>query len=84
MLAKLDAVDNEDPSTALSQEDVALLHRQLSEGQALLRDSHDRLRQAQEDAGMFKRRREEVEQRLGALETEYEELLGTFSLRLSG
>lgn len=41
-----------------------------------MRDSHDRLRQAQEDAEMVNRRREEVEQRLGTLEAEYEELLG--------
>ncbi|KAL7411531.1 kinesin heavy chain [Mrakia frigida] len=74
-LAKLNAVDPDDPTTSLSNEDVTLLHRQLSEGQALLRDSHDRLRLAQEDAEMVNRRREEVEQRLGTLEAEYEELL---------
>lgn len=83
-LAKLNAVDPDDPTTSLSNEDVTLLHRQLSEGQALLRDSHDRLRLAQEDAEMVNRRREEVEQRLGTLEAEYEELLGEcFCLGLS-
>lgn len=75
-LAKLNAVDPDDPSTILNHEDLALLNRQLSEGQVLLRDSHDRLRQAQEEAEMVNRRREEVEQRLGTLEAEYEELLG--------
>lgn len=80
-LAKLNAVDPDDPSTALTHEDVTLLHRQLSEGQALLRDSHDRLRQTQEEADMVNRRREEVEQRLGSLEAEYEELLGQYDSR---
>ena len=74
-LAKLNAVDPDDPSTALTHEDVTLLHRQMSESQALLRDSHDRLRQAQEALEETNRRKEEVETRFGEVEANYEELL---------
>jgi hypothetical protein len=76
MLVKLNAVDPEDPTTALSQEDITLLYRQLSERQALLREANEKLRQTQEESEGVSRRREEVEQRLESLETEYEELLG--------
>jgi kinesin family protein 5 len=78
MLAKLNAVDPEDPTTALSQEDITLLYRQLSERQALLREANEKLRQTQEESEGVSRRREEVEQRLESLETENEELLGRF------
>lgn len=77
MLAKLNAVDPEDPSTALSQDDITLLYRQLSERQALLREANEKLRQTQEDSEAVSRRRDEIEQRLESLEAEYEELLGT-------
>lgn len=75
-LAKLNAVDPEDPSTALTQDDITALYRQLSERQALLREANEKLRQTQEESEGVHRRREEVEQRLETLETEYEELLG--------
>ncbi|CED84475.1 kinesin heavy chain [Phaffia rhodozyma] len=74
-LAKLNAVDPDDPSTALTAEDITILHRQLSERQVLLRDSHDRLRRSEEETEQLNKRREELEQRLETLEVEYEELL---------
>lgn len=77
-LAKLNAIDPDDPSTALTHDDLTLLYRQLSERQALLRDSHDRLRQSQEETESLNKRREEVEHRLETLEADYEELLGSF------
>lgn len=76
-LAKLHGVDPEDPSTALTQEDVTMIYRQLSERQALLRESNDKLRHAQTEGESVNRRREEIEQRLETLEAEYEELLGS-------
>ena len=51
------------------------MRRQLAEGQSLVRETVDRLRQSQEENEMVMRRRDELEGRLAALETEYEELL---------
>lgn len=76
-MAKLNAVDPDDPSTALSPEDVIILHRQLAEGQSLLRDLHEKVRISQEDAELSNRRKEDMDQRMAAMEMEYEELLGT-------
>lgn len=42
-----------------------------------MRETVDRLRQTQEENEMHTRRRDELEARITALETEYEELLGT-------
>lgn len=53
------------------------MRRQLSEGQALIRETVDRLRQTQEETEMHARRRDELEGRIATLESEYEELLGT-------
>lgn len=55
------------------------MRRQLSEGQSLVRETLDRLRQSQEENEMVTRRRDELEARVAALETEYEELLGAYS-----
>ncbi len=52
------------------------MKKQLSDGQTLLRDTVDRLRQSQEENELLVRRREELEARISGLETEYEELLG--------
>lgn len=41
----------------------------------MVRDTVDRLRQSQEENEMIVRRRDELEARIAALETEYEELL---------
>jgi kinesin family member 5 len=75
ILAKLDGMDNATP-TDLTQEDLTTIRRQLSEGQSLVRDTVDRLRQSQEENEMITRRRDELESRVAALEAEYEELLG--------
>ncbi|KZV90266.1 kinesin-domain-containing protein [Exidia glandulosa HHB12029] len=74
-LAKLDAVDTDAGSATLTAEDVNLIRRQLVDGQTLVRDTVDRLRQSQEENGLIGRRKDELEQRLSTLEAEYEELL---------
>ncbi|KAK7054863.1 hypothetical protein VNI00_003326 [Paramarasmius palmivorus] len=73
ILAKLDSMDND--GSSLTQEDLTAIRRQLAEGQTLVRDTVDRLRQSQEENEMLTRRRDELESRVVALETEYEELL---------
>ncbi|RDB21391.1 Kinesin heavy chain [Hypsizygus marmoreus] len=72
ILAKLDSIDSPD---SLSTEDLTAIRRQLSEGQSMVRETVDRLRQSQEENEMVTRRRDELEARVAALETEYEELL---------
>ncbi|KAF8964703.1 kinesin heavy chain [Flammula alnicola] len=74
ILAKLDNMD-QDSAEALSPEDLIAIRRQLSEGQTLVRETVDRLRQTQEENEMITRRRDELEARVTALETDYEELL---------
>ena len=76
ILAKLDAIDDESGVSGLTIEDVTALRRQLHDGQNLIRETLDRLRQSQEESEMNLRRRDEIETRLAALETEYEELIG--------
>jgi len=76
ILAKLDAIDDESGVSGLTVEDVTSLRRQLHDGQNLIRETLDRLRQSQEESEMNTRRRDEIETRLAALETEYEELIG--------
>jgi len=68
-------MDN-DSSETLSPEEIVAIRRQLAEGQSLLRETVDRLRQSQEENELMTRRREELESRLSTLEAEYEELLG--------
>ena len=63
----------------LTSEDLALLRRQLGEQQTLVRETLERLSQAQEENEHIARRRDELEQRLQTLEAEYEELLGASS-----
>lgn len=62
--------------SALTSDDLTAIRRQLTEGQSLIRDTVDRLRQSQEENEMISRRRDELESRVATLETEYEELLG--------
>lgn len=71
---KLDGIDA--PAGPLSAEDLTAIRRQLADGQNLVRETVDRLRQSQEENEMISRRRDELESRVAALETEYEELLG--------
>jgi kinesin family protein 5 len=73
LVAKLDTIDGD--AGPLSADEVTFIRRSLGEGQILLRETMDKLRQSQEENEMILRRREEAEQRLGALEQEYEELL---------
>lgn len=74
-LAKLDAVDSDSP-TSFASDDIALIRRQLTEGQQQIRDLMDKLLVAQETSEHHERRKAELEQRLTSLEGEYEELLG--------
>ena len=76
ILAKLDAVENDAGVSTLTADDITQVRRHLAEGQSLVRDSVDRLRQKQEEVDMVTRRKDELEARLTALEAEYEELLG--------
>lgn len=76
-MAKLDAVENDAAVSSLSHGDIVTVRRQLAEGQALIRETVDRLRQTQEENEMHTRRRDELEGRIANLESEYEELLGT-------
>ena len=76
ILAKLDAIDDESGVSGLTVEDVTALRRQLHDGQNLIRETLDRLRQSQEESEMNARKRDEIETRLAALEAEYEELIG--------
>jgi kinesin family protein 5 len=75
ILGKLDSMD-QNSSDLLTQDDLTTIRRQLQEGQAMLRESVDKLRQSQEENEMITRRRDELEARVAALETDYEELLG--------
>ncbi|KAG8916181.1 hypothetical protein FRC01_003312 [Tulasnella sp. 417] len=74
-LAKLESIDSDSAAAALTAEDVTLLRRQLAETHSSIRDTLERLRQSQEEKELVVRRKEEVEERLATLETEYEELL---------
>lgn len=60
-----------------------MLRRQLAETHGSIRDTLERLRQSQEEKELVVRRKEEVEERLATLETEYEELLGKMAICLS-
>lgn len=75
ILAKLDNIDSSAAVSTLTVEDLTAVRRQLSEGQSLVRETVDRLRQSQEENEMITRRRDELEGRIVALEAEYEELL---------
>lgn len=67
---------DQNTSDLLTQDDLTTIRRQLQEGQTMLRETVDRLRQSQEENEMITRRRDELEARVSTLETDYEELLG--------
>lgn len=60
----------------MTADDATQIRRQLAEGQSLVRESVDRLRQKQEESDLITRRKDELESRLSTLEADYEELLG--------
>ncbi|KAI0818737.1 kinesin heavy chain [Irpex lacteus] len=64
LLAKLDAIEDASAISSLSVDDVVAVRRQLAEGQTLLRETIDRLRQSQEENEMHTRRRDELEDAL--------------------
>ncbi|KAI0273649.1 kinesin heavy chain [Gloeopeniophorella convolvens] len=75
IMAKLDAIESDSAAASLTSEEVTQIRRQLAEGQSLVRETVDRLRQKQEESELITRRKDELESRLSVLETEYEELL---------
>ena len=81
-MAKLDTIEDDSAIATLSHDDIVAVRRQLAEGQTLLRDTVDRLRQTQEENEMHLRRRDELEARISSLEAEYEELLGSYTPRI--
>jgi kinesin family protein 5 len=72
-LTKLDEAVNSD--RVLSSDDIALLKRQLEDSQVQVNEGQERLRQNQDEIELLSRRKEELEQRLATLESEYEDLL---------
>ena len=66
----------------MTADDLTAIRRQLAEGQSLVRETVDRLRQSQEENEMIVRRRDELESRVATLEADYEELLGNLPIRL--
>ncbi|KAH6918553.1 kinesin heavy chain [Coprinopsis sp. MPI-PUGE-AT-0042] len=72
ILIKLDTIDSAEP---LTSEDLTHIRRQLSEGQSLLKETVDKLRQSQEENDLLAKRKDELETRITGLEAEYEELL---------
>ncbi|KAI9446438.1 kinesin heavy chain [Lactarius indigo] len=75
IITKLDAIESESSAPSLTTEDVTQIRRQLAEGQSLVRETVERLRQKQEESDLITRRKDELESRLSTLEAEYEELL---------
>ena len=75
ILNKLESLDNN--SAPLSAEELTAIRRQLTDNQNMVRETIDRLRQSQEQNELITRRKDELESRVVALETEYEELLGS-------
>lgn len=75
-ISKLENIESASDISTLTIEDVTLLRRQLTERSVLLKEGLERMRQTQEELDSTKRRRDEAETRLVALEAEYEELLG--------
>lgn len=76
ILAKLENVDSDADVAAITAQDLIAIRRQLADGQALVRETVDRLKLTQEENEMIMRRRDELEERIVGLEAEYEELLG--------
>ncbi|KAG0145426.1 hypothetical protein CROQUDRAFT_658744 [Cronartium quercuum f. sp. fusiforme G11] len=72
-LQKLDDAANID--RPLTAEDLVLLKRQLTDSQILANESNERAKKAQEEIDLLSRRKEELENRLGLLEQDYEDLL---------
>jgi kinesin family protein 5 len=72
IVAKLDAIESDPEASSLTAEEATQIRRQLAEGQSLVRETVE-----QDENDLIMRRKDELESRLSALETEYEELLGT-------
>lgn len=64
-----------DSTETLTSEDMTTIRRQLVDGQHLLKENTDKLRQLQRDYEVMARKKDEIDTRYGTLEVEYEELL---------
>jgi kinesin family member 5 len=70
---KLDNIETPEP---LALEDMTAIRRQLVDGQHVLKETSDKLRQLQKENEAILRKKDEIEARYTTLEVEYEELLG--------
>jgi kinesin family member 5 len=70
---KLDSIETPE---SLTLDDMSTIRRQLVDGQHVLKETTDKLRQLQKDHEAIARKKDEIETRHATLEVEYEELLG--------
>ncbi|KAF8628371.1 hypothetical protein AX15_003901 [Amanita polypyramis BW_CC] len=68
-------LDNMETPEILTGEDLTTIRRQLVDGQHILKETTDKLRQFQKDHEAVSRKKDEIEARYATLEVEYEELL---------
>ncbi|KAF8350691.1 kinesin heavy chain [Amanita rubescens] len=68
-------LENMETPELLTSEDVIAIRRQLVDGQHVLKETSDKLRQLQKEQEVMVRKKDEVEARFTTLEVEYEELL---------
>ena len=69
-------LDNTETPGSLALEDMTAIRRQLVDGQHVLKETSDKLRQLQKENEVIVRKKDEIEVRYTTLEVEYEELLG--------
>ncbi|KAF8746119.1 hypothetical protein AX14_000172 [Amanita brunnescens Koide BX004] len=72
LIMKLDNIETPEP---LALEDMTAIRRQLVDGQHVLKETSDKLRQLQKENEAILRKKDEIEARYTTLEVEYEELL---------
>ncbi|KAK2466900.1 hypothetical protein APHAL10511_001158 [Amanita phalloides] len=68
-------LDNMETPKFLNAEDMTAIRRQLIDGQHVLKETTDKLRQLQKEHEAVSRKKDEIEARYMTLEVEYEELL---------
>ncbi|KAF8636549.1 hypothetical protein AX17_003361 [Amanita inopinata Kibby_2008] len=71
-ILKLDSLET---AGSLTPEDLTTIRRQLADGQHVLKETTDKLRQLQKDHETLVRKKDEADARYATLEVEYEELL---------
>lgn len=73
LILKLDSIET---PKSLTLDDMSAIRRELVDGQHVLKETTDKLRQLQKDHEAIARKKDEIEARHATLEVEYEELLG--------